>query len=107
MAARMIIAASMAMLLGSLPAAAGGVTADCAWNGIPLHGDVRVVESFPDIRVQVVTSFPDLRVRTVSSFPDSCGRWRMVESFPDFTIQFVDSFPDIRIQYVESFPGLP
>jgi hypothetical protein len=80
---------------------------DCTFNGIPLYGNVQVVNSFPDIKVQVVTSFPDLRVQVVNSFPDQCGRWQFVESFPDFKIQFVESFPDIKIQYVESFPGLP
>ena len=57
------------------------VAEDCTWNGIQLHGEVEVVESFADIQVQVV------------------------ESFPDFTIEFVESFPDIRVQFVESFPG--
>ena len=81
------------------------VAEDCTWNGIPLHGEVEVVESFADIQVQVVSSFPNLRVKTVSSFADSCGEWEFVESFPDFTIEFVESFPDIRIEFVESFPG--
>lgn len=79
---------------------------DCTFSGQALHGRVKVVTSFPDIRVQIVTSFPDLRVQWVDSFPDRCGRWREVDSFPDFTIQYVTSFPDLRVQAVESFPGL-
>ena len=75
----------------------------CSYNGMPLHGKVQVVTSFPDINVQVVDSFPDLKVKQVTSFPDACGEWQMVDSFPDFTVQFVDSFPDIKIQYVSSF----
>jgi hypothetical protein len=83
------------------------VAEDCTLDGIPLHGEVEVVEHFADFRVQVVTSFPDLKVKTVSSFPDDCGEWEFVDSFPDFTIEFVDSFPDLKIEFVDSFPGLP
>ncbi len=90
-----------------MPASAGSVGSDCAYNGIRLYGKVQVVDSFPDIKVQVVTSFPDLKVEKVTSFPDSCGKWQFVDSFPDFKVQFVDSFPDVKIEYVSSFPGTP
>lgn len=88
------------------PACADGLNG-CTWNGIELHGDVEVVDSFPDIKVQVVNSFPDLKVQWVDSFPDSCGQWHRVESFGDFKIQYVDSFPDVTIEPVDSFPGVP
>ncbi len=87
--------------------ALGEISDDCTYKDIPLHGNVKLVESFPDIKVKKVESFPDLKVKMVGSFPDSCGEWKMVESFPDFTIQYVDSFPDIEIKLVENFPGLP
>jgi len=77
------------------------------FNGFPLYGKVKIVESFPDIKVQIVDSFPDLKVRLVNSFPDDCGKWQIVESFPDVKIKIVDSFPDIKIKFVESFPGEP
>lgn len=80
---------------------------DCRFNGVPLYGEVQVVDSFPDFKIQVVDSFPDLKVKPVDSFADSCGEWDFVESFPDFTVQFVDSFPDFKIEFVESFPGEP
>ena len=80
---------------------------DCYFNGIPLYGKVRVVESFPDIRVRVVESFPDLKVQKVDYSANSCGKWQFVDSFEDFQIQFVDSFEDIQIQYVEYLPGVP
>jgi len=83
------------------------ISDSCFFNGIPLHGKVKFVESFPDIKVKFVFAFPDLKVKFVSSFPDDCGEWQVVESFPDFTIQVVESFPDVEIQAVESFPGLP
>lgn len=81
-------------------------TDDCTFKGIALHGKVKVVSSFPDIKIKVVTSFPDIKVKWVQSFPDDCGEWQMVESFPDFTIQFVESFPDLEVEFVESFPGM-
>ncbi|MHA7872589.1 MAG: hypothetical protein ACX939_09595 [Hyphococcus sp.] len=79
----------------------------CSYEGVPLFGDVEIVDSFPDIKVQIVDSFPDLRVELVDSFPDACGQWRLVESFPDLKIQYVDSFPDLKIEFVTSFPGWP
>ena len=71
-----------------------------------LYGKVKVVESFPDIKMQVVESFPDIEVKIVESFPDDCGEWKYVESFPDVKIQFVTSFPDIKVKFVTSFPGV-
>lgn len=79
----------------------------CTYNGIHLHGKVKVVEEFPDIEVEVVTAFPDLKVKTVTAFADKCGEWRFVDSFPDFTVKFVDAFADVKIQYVDAFPGQP
>lgn len=85
----------------------GNIAADCTFRGKKLYGKVKIVDSFPDIRVKAVTSFPDLKVKKVTSFADSCGEWQEVESFPDLKVQFVDSFPDIEIAYVDSFPGMP
>jgi hypothetical protein len=79
----------------------------CSYNGIPLHGKVQFVSSFPDFKIQYVTSFPDLNVKFVNSFPNKCGEWQIVESFPDFKVQVVESFPDFKVKVVESFPGLP
>ena len=88
-------------------ALAASAVPDGYFNGIRLAGKVRVVDSFPDIRVQVVSAFPDLRVQTVDYFPDDIGQWQFVDYGEDFTVQFVESFPDIRIQFVNSFPGVP
>ncbi|PRP94743.1 hypothetical protein ENSA5_40660 [Enhygromyxa salina] len=85
----------------------GNVGADCAFRGTVLAGKVKVVDSFPDIRVKAVSSFPDLKVKKVGSFADDCGEWQFVDSFADFKIQYVDSFPDIEVAWVDSFPGLP
>jgi hypothetical protein len=99
--------ALLALAIALPVAAESSVSDDCEFQGIFLHGRVKVVESFPDIEVKVVTSFPDIDVKSVESFADDCGEWQFVESFPDFTIRYVDSFPDLEIRMVESFPGLP
>ena len=91
----------------STASAASTINSDGYYKGIRLAGTVKVVDAFPDIKVQIVNSFPDLKVQVVEAFPDKIGQWQFVESFPDFTIQFVNAFPDIKIQYVNSFPGLP
>ena len=84
-----------------------GNVSRCTFRGIKLAGKVKVVDSFPDIRVKAVRSFPDLKVKKVDSFPDDCGEWKFVDSFPDFKIQYVDSFPDVEVAWVDSFPGMP
>jgi len=81
-------------------------TENCSWNGYPLYGKIKFVESFPDIKIQIVNSFPDIKVKLVESFPDDCGKWKIVESFPDVKVKVVESFPDIKVQFVESFPGV-
>lgn len=106
---KILAAAGLAAAAGVSPrgAVAEAGLRECAPNGVALFGDVEVVDSFPDFKVQIVKSFPDLRVKLVDRFPDSCGEWRMVDSFPDFKIQYVDSFPDLKIEAVDSFPGVP
>ena len=94
------------LLAGRAVEAAGPINRDGYFKNIRLAGRVRVVDSFPDLKVQVVSSFPDLKVKTVDSFPDDIGEWQFVDYGEDFTIQFVDSFPDIRIEFVDSFPGV-
>ena len=92
--------------LCSSVSAAGPVNRDGYFRDIRLAGRVKVVTSFPDIKVQVVNSFPDLRVKAVEAFPDDIGEWQFVEYGEDFTIQYVESFPDIKIKFVQSFPGV-
>ena len=95
-----------ALMLACSPAFAGKVSSNGYYKGIRLAGKVKVVNSFPDIKVQKVTSFPDIRVQLVKSFPDAIGKWQIVTSGEDFTIQYVNSFPDIKVQFVNSFPGV-
>lgn len=96
------------VILSATPArTASKVDSSCSYKGVQLYGDVALVDSFPDVKVQQVDSFPDLNVQLVDSFPDACGKWKIVDSSPDFKIQYVDSFPDISIKMVDSFPGIP
>ena len=78
---------------------------NCTFNGISLHGKIKFVTSFPDIKVKFVESFPDLKIKFVESFPDDCGEWQITNSFPDIKVQVVESFPDLKVKIVESFPG--
>lgn len=80
--------------------------AECTYKSIPLHGKVKIVSAFPDIKVRVVNAFADLSVKKVNAFANKCGEWQIVDSFPDFTIQLVDAFGDITINWTDSFPGV-
>ena len=71
-----------------------------------LYGKVKIVEHFPDVKVQIVDSFEDLDVKIVEHFPDQCGKVKLVENFPDVKVQIVSSFPDFKVKIVDSFPGV-
>jgi hypothetical protein len=71
------------------------VKSDCNYKGFKLYGKVKIVDHFPDLKLQAKNSFPDFKVQIVSNFPDNCGEWKIVDNDPDFTIQFVDHFPGI------------
>lgn len=79
----------------------------CIYKGFPLHGKIKFVEDFPDIKIKIVEHFPDLKVKLVENFPDDCGEWQVVEHFPDVKVKIVEHFPDIKVKYVEHFPGKP
>ncbi|WP_216663598.1 MULTISPECIES: hypothetical protein [unclassified Lentimicrobium] len=80
---------------------------NCTYKGFPLHGKIKFVDNFPDIKIKIVDNFPDLKVKMVENFPDDCGEWRVVENFPDVKVQIVDNFPDIKVKFVDHFPGKP
>ena len=89
--------ALLLVFLSAAPASAASViNRDGYYKDIKLCGRVKVVDAFPDLKVQVV-----------DHFPDKIGQWQFVDHGEDFKIQFVKAFPDIKIQYVNSFPGLP
>ncbi|CAL2094685.1 hypothetical protein [Tenacibaculum sp. 190524A05c] len=80
----------------------------CVYKGKKLYGRVQLVEfqSQADVKVKIVNSFPDLRVRFVENFADECGEWRIVENNADLKVYITENFPDFTIQPVTSFPGL-
>ena len=47
-----------AILLWAHPASVEFGAESCTFNGIALCGEVEIVDSFPDIKVQMVDSFP-------------------------------------------------
>lgn len=66
---------------------AGNIAPDCTYNGIPLHGKVKVVEHFED-----------LKVKPVQHFANSCGQWQFVDNFEDFKVKFVDHFEGMQLR---------
>jgi len=102
---RCAVLAALICAIGSGPSSAAAVGPDCSYQGIALYGEVAVVTSDADLRVEVVTSGADLRVQWVDRHPNACGEWRRVGLGADFTIQIVPSGGDIRIQEVTGNPG--
>lgn len=102
-----VVAVALAFVATSAGSSDKKVGPDCTYKGFKLYGKVKIVSSFPDLKIQTVQSFPDLKVKHVEHFPDACGKWQFVENFPDLKVQYVDAFPDLKIQFVENFPGLP
>lgn len=84
------------------------VNEKCEFEGIQLYGKIKLVEHQhnADIKVKIVNSFPDLRVKFVENFADDCGEWEIVENGEDVKVYITENFPDIKIQPVTSFPGL-
>ena len=94
-----------ALLLAAFPAAAEEIAEDCAFGGVPLYGNVRIVEHFGDFKVRKVEHFGDLKVK-YSPFGTDCGEWRLVDVGEDFTVEFVIIGEDFTIEEVDHFPGL-
>ncbi len=96
-----------AATVSSPPSQDDPVKKDCTYKGFKLHGKIKFVDNFPDIKIKIVENFPDLKVKLVQDFPYECGEWQIVENFPDIKVQVVENFPDIKVKFVENFPGLP
>jgi len=68
---------------------------------------IKEVKSFEEIKVKIVSSFPDLRVFVTDKISESKGKdeiWYFDDkaSKPDKKIKFVTAFEDIKIEYVDS-----
>lgn len=81
---------------------------DCTFEDKKLYGKIRLVEyeSQADISVKIVNSFPDIKVKFVENFADECGEWQIVDFGEDIRVYITENFADIKIKPVTSFPGL-
>lgn len=77
----------------------------CHYDGIPMWGNVKVVDFAPDVTVKVVDFASDLRVKMVEFGANSCGQWREVDFGADFTVKFVDFAADIDIEFIDFGEG--
>ena len=61
----------------------------------------KVVNSFPDLKVQFVDSFPDYKVKVSNSnsFSKETIKIQVVTSFPDVKLQKVTSFGDFEAYF--------
>ena len=78
----------------------------CSYDGIELHGKVKVVKYNEDIKVKVVEYNPDIEVKIVEYGAYDCGEWEFVEYDEDFKIKYVEYNEDIRVKFVEYNPGV-
>ena len=70
-----------------------------------LYGKIKVVDNFPDVKVEKVDNFADIKVKWVDNFADEPGKWKKVDNFPDYKVEFVDNFADYKVEFVDNFPG--
>lgn len=78
----------------------------CTYDGVPLHGQVEIVEFGADFLVREVSVNPDLRVEAVEFAPTSCGQWEFVDFGADFTVEFVQvGLGDFTISFVDFNAG--
>ena len=83
------------------------VTDDCKCKGIPLYGEVMIVDSFADFEVRITDAFEDLTVDSTVTIPRHCGEWVFIKTgTPDFTIELVDSFEDFSIRFEYGGAGI-
>ncbi|UYZ85451.1 hypothetical protein MTZ49_07850 [Entomomonas sp. E2T0] len=77
----------------------------CTFKGIPLYGNVKIVDSNADITVQRVEMSADLDVK-LNDLPANCGEWNFVDQEADFTIEYVPEGADFKIREVDIEPGI-
>ena len=86
---------------GSSSSSSSGVSSDCTCKGIPLYGNVEVVNAGATFKVRIENSgFANLEVRTTIGSPSRCGEWRFVQGGADFTIEYVIGFEDFTIRFL-------
>lgn len=70
-----------------------------------LHGKIKVVDNFEDVKIKKVDNFEDIKVKWVDNFADKPGRWKKVDNFEDYKVKFVDNFEDYKVKFVDNFEG--
>ena len=68
----------------------------CSCEGLPLYGNVKVVNCAPTFNVKVVDCAENMDIKVVDCCPTQCGEWRFVDCGEDFSIRFVDCAPGVR-----------
>ena len=99
-AAALFVALFSATMRYSSPKAA------CTYNGIPLKGKVKIVDSGEDFKIRYVSYDADIRVKLVDWMADDCGEWQIVESGEDFKVKVVDWNEDLKVEKVQFTPGM-
>lgn len=85
--------------------ASAKIPADCTLKGIPLHGNVQVVDKAADFKVKMVNDAPDLTIVS-SKNPEKCGEWQFVTSGNhDFTVEFVEDRPENMSDFTAKVQG--
>ena len=92
-----------ALLLAAFPAAAEEIAEDCTFGGVPLYGNVRIVEHFGDFKVRKVEHFGDLKVK-YSPFGTDCGEWRLVDVGEDLRLNLSLSAKTLPLKKWIIFP---
>ena len=65
-----MISSIVFMLMMLIPAEQGKpVDKNCLCGHFKLYGKNKIVNDFPDLKVQVVENFPDLKIKFVENFP--------------------------------------
>ena len=102
-----VLKLSLIILLASFAFADKAVTGDCKCKGIPLKGNVRIVNANEDFKVRIVNTNEDLIVDTSWGLITKCGQWRIVNANEDFKVRIVNTSEDFKIRIVTFTSGLP
>jgi hypothetical protein len=62
--------------------------------------NVKIVDTFPDLKVQFVDNFPDIKIETTSFSGSNFNpiKVKIVNVFPDLKVKIVDHFGDVKVK---------
>ncbi len=78
----------------------------CNFQGFPLRGKVKFVESGEDFSIKYVQYDADIRVKMVDWGANKCGEWQEVQSGEDFKVKIVTWGEDLKVEKVQFSPGM-